>query len=88
MLQAAFVLEDGHSNILLMGVLCLKFEVFSSLIFNILNGEMEGIVGQASNWVNLRPSVVAKVYSRISGPQTFSDFFYIMKVCEETVLCN
>ena len=28
------------------------------------------------------------VYSLISGPQTFSDFFYIMKVCEETVLCN
>ena len=24
----------------------------------------------------------------ISGPQTFSDFFYIMKVCEETVLCS
>ena len=28
------------------------------------------------------------VYSLISGPQTFSDFFYIMKICEETVLCN
>ena len=28
------------------------------------------------------------VYSLISGPQTFSDFFYIMKVCEETVLCS
>ena len=28
------------------------------------------------------------VYSHISGPQTFSDFFYIMKVCEETVLCS
>ena len=28
------------------------------------------------------------VYSLISGPQTFSDFFYIMKVCEETVLGN
>ena len=30
----------------------------------------------------------AIVYSLISGPQTFSDFFYKMKVCEETVLCN
>ena len=28
------------------------------------------------------------VYSLISGPQTFSDFFYIMKVCKETVFYN
>ena len=28
------------------------------------------------------------VYSHISGPQTFSDFFNIMKVCEEAVLCS
>ena len=28
------------------------------------------------------------VHSLISGPQPFSDFFYIIKVREETVLCN
>ena len=33
-------------------------------------------------------SIKLLYYSLISGPQTFSDFFYIMKVCEETVFCN
>ena len=42
----------------------------------------------AAKRVSAREDPETIVYSLISGPQTFPDFFYEMKVCEETVLCS
>ena len=49
--------------------------------------ENDGVMLRKKQWC-FTADVPTIVYSLISGPQTFSDFFYIMKVCEETVLCS